>query len=78
MHGLKRLLTIVARKGVSALEPCSFHGRTPSRAKALIEPGVSEVYISIPASDPRNNGKGIPILKSSGIIVAEEMAKKTG
>jgi pyrimidine deaminase RibD-like protein len=51
------------------LEPCSFHGRTPSCAKALIEAGIKTVYVSIRDPDPRNNGKGIALLREAGIEV---------
>lgn len=58
--------------GLSAfvtLEPCSFHGRTPSCAVTLIEKGVSSVYVALVDPDPRNNGKGIAQLESAGIKV---------
>ena len=51
------------------LEPCSFHGRTPSCAKALIEAGVKEVYVALIDPDPRNSGAGIHMLQSAGITV---------
>lgn len=51
------------------LEPCSFHGRTPSCAKALIDSGVKTVYVGILDPDPRNSGKGIEMLKNAGIEV---------
>jgi pyrimidine deaminase RibD-like protein len=62
--------------GVSAfvtLEPCSFHGRTPSCALALIERGVRSVYIALRDPDPRNNGKGIELLTAAGIAVHENV-----
>lgn len=69
-------------KGVTAyvtLEPCAFEGRTPSCAKMLAATEISNVVISITDPDPRNNGKGIEILKESGINVivgvAEEQVK---
>jgi len=61
-------------QGVSAfvtLEPCSFHGRTPSCAKALIDKGVSSVYVALIDPDPRNNGKGIAMLAAAGIKVTK-------
>lgn len=51
------------------LEPCSFHGRTPSCAKALVQAGVSAVYVGILDPDPRNDGAGIAILEAAGIPV---------
>lgn len=58
--------------GVTAfvtLEPCSFHGRTPSCAHALIRRGVSRVVVSMLDPDPRNAGAGIKILRDAGITV---------
>lgn len=51
------------------LEPCSFNGRTPSCAKALIDVGIKTVYVGIVDPDPRNNGKGIEKLREAGIDV---------
>ncbi len=51
------------------LEPCSFDGRTPSCAKAIIDSGVRLVYVGILDPDPRNNGKGIERLRAFGIEV---------
>ena len=52
------------------LEPCSFHGRTPSCAKALIERGVSRVHVAAIDPDPRNSGKGIQMLRAAGVEVS--------
>ena len=51
------------------LEPCSFHGRTPSCAKALVEAGIHEVYVALIDSHPKNQGRGIEILKEGGVVV---------
>ena len=51
------------------LEPCSFHGRTPSCAKSLVESGVSRVVIATLDPDPRNAGNGVRILEEAGIEV---------
>ena len=51
------------------LEPCSFHGRTPSCAKALVELGVSKVVVALIDPDPRNSGAGIELLRLGGIDV---------
>src|SRR5262249_5043451 len=45
------------------LEPCSFHGRTPSCAQALVSRRIARVYISMLDPDPRNNGAGVEILE---------------
>ncbi|MDF2388156.1 bifunctional diaminohydroxyphosphoribosylaminopyrimidine deaminase/5-amino-6-(5-phosphoribosylamino)uracil reductase RibD [Nostoc ellipsosporum NOK] len=51
------------------LEPCSFHGRTPSCALALVERKIGAVYVALVDCDPRNQGRGIDILKAAGIPV---------
>ncbi len=52
------------------LEPCSFQGRTPSCAQALIDSGIRQVFVSLLDPDPRNNGTGIKMLEDAGIEVA--------
>ena len=51
------------------LEPCSFQGRTPSCAGALVARGIGAVTVSIEDPDPRNSGQGIAILREAGIPV---------
>lgn len=51
------------------LEPCSFYGRTPSCAEALVAAGVGRVYVGMIDSDPRNQGRGLEILRAAGITV---------
>ncbi|MBD1557065.1 riboflavin-specific deaminase [Vibrio sp. S9_S30] len=51
------------------LEPCSFHGRTPSCAKALVKVRPEKVYVAILDPDTRNSGAGIKILEDAGIEV---------
>jgi len=51
------------------LEPCSFHGRTPSCAHALVDAGVSKVVVAMLDPDERNAGKGVKILEEAGIEV---------
>jgi pyrimidine deaminase RibD-like protein len=49
------------------LEPCSFHARTPSCAKALVAHRIVRVFIALLDPDPRNNGAGVEILREAGI-----------
>lgn len=52
------------------LEPCSFHGRTPACALAIAEDRrIHEIYVSILDPDPRNNGKGLDILRKAGKVI---------
>ena len=51
------------------LEPCSFHQRTPSCAKVMIERGLGSVYVAIIDPHPRNRGRGIEMLREAGIPV---------
>jgi pyrimidine deaminase RibD-like protein len=51
------------------LEPCSFHGRTPSCALALAASGIRRVVVGVLDPDPRNNGAGVAVLLQAGIEV---------
>jgi pyrimidine deaminase RibD-like protein len=58
--------------GVTAyvtLEPCSFHGRTPSCAKTLAARGIDRVVVAILDPDPRNAGAGAEMLRVAGVKV---------
>lgn len=51
------------------LEPCSFHGRTPSCASALVKAGVARVVSAMEDPHPKNRGQGHDILRAAGIAV---------
>ncbi len=51
------------------LEPCSHFGKTPPCAEALCRAGVSEVIVGDVDPNPRVAGRGIKILRDSGIKV---------
>lgn len=51
------------------LEPCSFHGRTPSCAQELVKRGVQQVYVGMIDPHPKNSGAGLEILSKAGISV---------
>lgn len=51
------------------LEPCSFIGRTPSCARALIERGAKKVIVAMEDPHPKNQGRGIQMLRDAGIDV---------
>src|SRR5262249_30151060 len=51
------------------LEPCAFVGRTPSCAQALVDRGISSVFVGIIDPDPRNSGNGLQMLRDAGVAV---------
>ena len=58
------------------LEPCSFHGRTPSCAKSLVQRKIGAVYVAIIDPHPKNQGRGNQILKEANIPVTVGLLKK--
>ena len=68
---------------VVTLEPCSFHGRTPSCARALVERRIRAVVIAILDPHPYNRGRGVRILEEAGIdvtlgVLAAEAERELG
>lgn len=55
------------------LEPCAFHQRTPSCAKELIARRIGAVYVALIDPHPKNQGKGIELLRDAGIVVVTEV-----
>ena len=53
------------------MEPCSFHGRTPSCAETIVEKQISHVVISIRDPHPKVNAEGVRMLRESGVLVTE-------
>jgi pyrimidine deaminase RibD-like protein len=51
------------------LEPCSFRGRTPSCALALLDRGIRHVVVAIIDPDSRNRGTGVELLRRHGARV---------
>jgi pyrimidine deaminase RibD-like protein len=54
------------------LEPCAFHQRTPSCAKEMIARRVGAVYIALMDPHPRNQGRGIDMLREAGMQVVTD------
>jgi diaminohydroxyphosphoribosylaminopyrimidine deaminase/5-amino-6-(5-phosphoribosylamino)uracil reductase len=52
-----------------SLEPCAHQGKTPPCANALINAGISKVFVASLDPDPRVAGKGVAILEAAGIEV---------
>ena len=51
------------------LEPCCISGKTPPCTEALIQNGITEVFIGILDPNPKVNGKGVQELEKAGITV---------
>jgi pyrimidine deaminase RibD-like protein len=54
------------------LEPCAFHQRTPSCANEMIARRIGAVYVALVDPHPRNQGRGIQMLRDAGIIVVTD------
>lgn len=57
------------------LEPCCHYGRTPPCTDAIIKSGISRVVFGSSDPNPLAAGKGLAILRSYGIEVAENVLK---
>jgi pyrimidine deaminase RibD-like protein len=51
------------------LEPCSFQGRTPSCALAVIASGIRQVVVGTLDPHPKNQGRGIALMRDAGLSV---------
>jgi diaminohydroxyphosphoribosylaminopyrimidine deaminase/5-amino-6-(5-phosphoribosylamino)uracil reductase len=76
-HAEMEALQDAARRGLSprgatlyvTLEPCSTHGRTPPCTRAIIAAGIRRVVIGTIDPNPRHAGRGLQILRRSGVRV---------
>lgn len=68
--------SIVGATLYSTLEPCSFHGRTPACAHAIVARGLRRVVTAIRDPNPRVDGAGIEILRAGGIEVLEGVCER--
>jgi pyrimidine deaminase RibD-like protein len=57
------------------LEPCSFHGRTPSCALAIVRSGIRQVCVGTIDTDPRNQGRGLQLMRDAGLAVEVGLAE---
>ncbi len=55
----------------STLEPCAFHGRTPSCARAIVARRLARVVTGMRDPHPRVDGAGVRILEEGGVVVIE-------
>ncbi len=59
-----------------SLEPCSHHGKTPPCANAILNSGISKVFVAMRDPNPLVAGKGIGFLQSHGIKVEVGVGKE--
>lgn len=57
------------------LEPCCHAGRTGPCTEAILKSGIREVVVGMKDPNPLNSGKGIRILRASGIRVRADVLK---
>ena len=53
-----------------SLEPCSHHGKTPPCANAILNSGISKVFVAMRDPNPLVAGKGIAFLQQPNYRVA--------
>jgi len=58
------------------LEPCAFHQRTPSCAKEMIARRIGSVYVALIDPHPKNQGRGIQMLRDAGIPVVTDFLRE--
>lgn len=83
LHAERAALKDCAQRGESArgaelyvtLEPCCHHGKQPPCTDALIEAGISHVYVGSGDPNPKVAGQGIALLRAGGIQVTEQVLK---
>lgn len=58
------------------LEPCSHYGKTPPCAKAIVDNKIKRVYVGLIDPNPLVSGKGIEIMRKSGVEVITGVMEK--
>jgi diaminohydroxyphosphoribosylaminopyrimidine deaminase/5-amino-6-(5-phosphoribosylamino)uracil reductase len=59
------------------LEPCCHHGRTRPCTDAIIEAGLSSVYVGVIDPNPLVHGQGLACLQEAGIYVERDVLAVT-
>ncbi|MCB1204728.1 MAG: bifunctional diaminohydroxyphosphoribosylaminopyrimidine deaminase/5-amino-6-(5-phosphoribosylamino)uracil reductase RibD [Verrucomicrobiae bacterium] len=60
------------------LEPCSTHGRTPPCTQAILDAGIARVVVSATDPNPAHAGRGLELLRESGIEVLSGILEEEG
>jgi diaminohydroxyphosphoribosylaminopyrimidine deaminase/5-amino-6-(5-phosphoribosylamino)uracil reductase len=68
--------SIVGATLYSTLEPCSFHGRTPACAAAIVSRGIARVVFGLNDPNPLVDGAGARMLREGGIEVMERICEE--
>ncbi len=58
------------------LEPCCHYGRTPPCTEAIVESGISRVFIGSRDPNPLVSGKGAEYLRAHGVKVYEDIMRE--
>ncbi len=58
------------------LEPCCHYGKTPPCTEAILEQGISRVFIGSRDPNPLVAGKGAKILREHGVEVVEDVLRE--
>lgn len=61
-----------------SLEPCCFYGKTPACTDLIRRNQIKKVVVSVTDPSPEVNGKGIAILRESGVEVLTGILAKEG
>ena len=58
------------------LEPCCHHGKQPPCTDAILESGISRVFVGSHDPNPLVSGKGVRILREHGVEVTEDFLRE--
>ena len=84
LHAEREALLDVKKNGADAsgavmfvtLEPCSHYGKQPPCTEAVLEAGISKVYVGSRDPNPLVSGRGVQFLKEHGIEVVQDFLKE--